>query len=118
MSTREARARAPHAAYLSGRHAVYRTTSELVMARLRELSPLVEPLSLDEAFVDLAAGGLPDTPGRDLVEFAEDLKSDVARLTGGITGSVGIGPPSSWPRSPATSTSPTVWSSYRPGRRR
>src|SRR6188472_1592610 len=60
MSTREARARCPHAAYLSGRHHVYRRTSEQIMALLRELSPLVEPLSLDEAFVDLAAGDLPD----------------------------------------------------------
>ena len=91
MSTREARSRAPHAAYLSGRHAVYRATSELVMARLRELSPLVEPLSLDEAFVDLAAGDLPDARAATLVRFAEDLKSDIAELTGGITGSVGIG---------------------------
>jgi DNA polymerase-4 len=58
MSTREARARCPHAAYLSGRHAVYREVSRLVMAELRALSPLVEPLSLDEAYVDLAAGPL------------------------------------------------------------
>ncbi len=91
MSTREARSRAPHAAYLSGRHRVYRATSEVVMARLRELSPLVEPLSLDEAFVDLAAAGLPDARAATLVELALDLKSDLARLTGGITGSVGIG---------------------------
>jgi DNA polymerase-4 len=91
MSTREARSRAPHAAYLSGRHAVYRATSDLVMARLRELSPLVEPLSLDEAFVDLAAGDLPDTRMATLVRFARDLKEDVERLTGGVTGSVGIG---------------------------
>ncbi len=91
MSTREARSRAPHAAYLAGRHRVYRAASEVVMARLRQLSPLVEPLSLDEAFVDLAAGDLPDARAATLVEFALDLKSDLARLTGGITGSVGIG---------------------------
>src|SRR5947199_2234589 len=60
MSTREARARCPNAAYLSGRHHVYRETSAAVMTELRLLSPLVEPLSLDEAFVDLAASGLAD----------------------------------------------------------
>jgi DNA polymerase-4 len=91
MSTREARSRAPHAAYLSGRHAVYRAVSDIVMARLRELSPLVEPLSLDEAFVDLAAGDLADTRMATLVGFARDLKADVEQLTGGVTGSVGIG---------------------------
>ena len=60
MSTREARARCPHAAFLGGRFHAYRETSARVMAVLRELSPLVEPLSLDEAFIDLAAAGLTD----------------------------------------------------------
>ena len=60
MSTREARARCPHAAFLSGRFHAYREASRTVMALLRETSPLVEPLSLDEAFVDLERADLPD----------------------------------------------------------
>ena len=91
MSTREARARCPHAAYLTGRHHVYRQTSEQVMAVLRELSPLVEPLSLDEAFVDLAAGDLPDTPGRDARRGRRASSRSASAVTGGLTGSVGVG---------------------------
>lgn len=56
MSMAEARSRCPHAAFLAGRYHAYRAVSEVVMAALRELSPVVEPISLDEAFVDLAAG--------------------------------------------------------------
>jgi DNA polymerase-4 len=56
MSMAEARSRCPHAAFLAGRYHAYRAVSEVVMAGLRELSPVVEPISLDEAFVDLAAG--------------------------------------------------------------
>ena len=55
MRTIEARSLCPHAAFLGGRFAAYREASQLVMARLRQESPLVEPLSLDEAYVDLAA---------------------------------------------------------------
>ena len=54
MSTAEARSRCPHAAFLVGRFDAYQAASRAVMRALRELSPLVEPLSLDEAFVDLA----------------------------------------------------------------
>ena len=91
MSTREARARCPHAAYLSGRHHVYRRTSEQVMAVLRELSPLVEPLSLDEACVALAAGELDAADTAAVTAVAERLKERVHEVTGGLTGSVGIG---------------------------
>ncbi len=90
MSTREARSRCPHAAYLGGRHHVYRATSARVMAELRALSPLVEPLSLDEAFVDLAASGLPEPDLATVTDVARRLKASVHEASGGLTGSVGV----------------------------
>lgn len=90
MSTREARARCPHAAYLSGRFEAYRATSVLVMDLLRACSPLVEPLSLDEAFVDLARADLPDLEVPTVTGLAEDLRRRVQEVTGGLTASVGI----------------------------
>ena len=90
MSTREARARCPHAAYLSGRFEAYRSTSAAVMRLLRASSPLVEPLSLDEAFVDLEQAGLPDLEVATVTAFAEDLRSRVREVTGGLTASVGV----------------------------
>ncbi|WP_183092844.1 DNA polymerase IV [Nocardioides stalactiti] len=90
MSTREARARCPHAAYLSGRFDAYRATSAAVMGLLRSCSPLVEPLSLDEAFVDLARADLPDLEVATVSAFAEDLRRRVVEVTGGLTASVGV----------------------------
>jgi len=90
MSTREARARCPHAAFLSGRFHAYRDTSRRVMHVLRELSPLVEPLSLDEAFVDLAAAGLPDLEVPTVTEVGAELRRRVEEVTGGLTATVGI----------------------------
>jgi len=93
MSTREARARCPHAAFLSGRFHAYRATSRRVMALLRDVTPLVEPLSLDEAFVDLAAAEhplLPDLEVETVRAFAEHLRTGVREATGGLTASVGI----------------------------
>lgn len=91
MSTREARARCPHAAFLTGRFHAYRDASRAVMDLLRSVSPLVEPLSLDEAFVDLAAADLPDLAPETVRDFAENLRSRVTDVTGGLTASVGIG---------------------------
>lgn len=91
MSTREARSRCPHAAFLSGRFHAYRDTSERVMRLLREVSPLVEPLSLDEAFVDLARSDLTDLSVPAVTAFAERLRAQVTEATGGLTASVGIG---------------------------
>jgi DNA polymerase-4 len=91
MPTAEARRRCPNAAFLSGRFHAYREASRAVMELLRGLSPLVEPLSLDEAFVDLAEAGLPDHSVTAVSAFARDLKEQVREVTGGLTGSVGVG---------------------------
>ena len=91
MSTSEARSRCHNAAFLTGRFDAYRETSVKVMTLLRELSPLVEPLSLDEAFVDLAAAGLDDLSVDGVTAVARQLKDDVGEVTGGLCGSVGIG---------------------------
>ena len=91
MSTREARARCPHAAFLGGRFHAYREASATVMRLLREVSPLVEPLSLDEAFVDLQQAGLPDLEVATVRGLGEQLRTAVAEATGGLTASVGIG---------------------------
>jgi DNA polymerase IV len=92
MPTAEARRRCPHAAFLSGRFDAYRAASRAVMGVLRDLSPLVEPLSLDEAFVDLAAAGRPiDFEAESLADLAAEIKARVAEMTDGLTASIGIG---------------------------
>ncbi|MEU6245496.1 DNA polymerase IV [Streptomyces sp. NPDC047024] len=88
MPTAQARRRAPNAAYVTPRFALYRSVSEQVMTLLRELSPLVEPLSLDEAFVDLEAGGTAwDEPSARAAGIR--LRADIRAVTG-LTGSVGL----------------------------
>jgi DNA polymerase-4 len=91
MPTREARRRCPHAAFLVGRFEAYREASQRVMRVLHELSPLVEPLSLDEAFVDLAAATRQvDGSLAGLRRLVAELKAEVALRTGGLTASVGV----------------------------
>ncbi|MFE9596267.1 DNA polymerase IV [Streptomyces sp. NPDC006294] len=88
MPMAQARRLAPNAAYLVPRFSLYRSVSEQVMELLGRLSPLVEPLSLDEAFVDLEAGGAAD----DTVSAratGERLRADIRAVTG-LTGSVGL----------------------------
>jgi len=91
MSTREARARCPHAAFLTGRFPAYRATSRVVMDLLRAVSPLVEPLSIDEAFVDLEPSAVDTADLAALRALGEELRTRVHAATGGLTASVGIG---------------------------
>ncbi|MEU3448862.1 DNA polymerase IV [Streptomyces thermolilacinus] len=88
MPMAQARRLAPNAAYLVPRFTVYRTVSGQVMELLGRLSPLVEPLSLDEAFVDLEAGGAA-YDGATARAVGERLRADIRAVTG-LTGSVGL----------------------------
>ncbi|RMB62306.1 DNA polymerase IV [Tessaracoccus antarcticus] len=88
MPGTEARRKCPHAAFLGGRFEAYRQSSQVVMALLAEVSPAVEPLSLDEAFVDLALSHWD--PAR-LAHNVAELRAELTRRTGGLTASVGVG---------------------------
>jgi DNA polymerase-4 len=88
MSMAEARSRCPHAAFLAGRFRAYRAASKIVMAALRELSPVIEPLSLDEAFVDLAAGPGHELSSAGVRALGERLRAAIHDRTG-LTASVG-----------------------------
>lgn len=59
MAMAQARRRCPHLLIVPARFAAYRATSVQVMARLRVLTPLVEQLSIDEAFLDVSDVGVP-----------------------------------------------------------
>ena len=81
-----ARRRCPHAIVLPPRFERYRAVSRVVMRTLGAFSPLVEPLSVDEAFVDMtgceALSGEPR-------EMGEAVRRAVFRATK-LTVSVGV----------------------------
>lgn len=88
MAMTEAMRRCPVAVVLPGDHDHYREVSGRLMAILRELSPLVEPLSLDEAFVELT--GSERRLGDPIVTAAR-LRQRIHDEMG-LWASVGLGP--------------------------
>jgi DNA polymerase-4 len=55
MPTSEARRRCPDGIYIFPRHARYAEISEIVFSVFGEVTPMIEGLSLDEAFLDVTA---------------------------------------------------------------
>jgi DNA polymerase-4 len=88
MPTAEARKLCPHAVFLPGRMRRYAEVSREIFTIFEEFTPEVEPLSLDEAFLDVTASmKLFPTPA----EVATRLRARVRAETD-LAVSVGIGP--------------------------
>lgn len=87
MPMAEARRLCPQAVVLPPNFERYKEVSDAVMGVFERFSPLVEPLSLDEAFLDMTgAEGLFGPPA----EMGRRLKEAVQRATDGLAVSVGI----------------------------
>jgi DNA polymerase-4 len=85
MPTFMALQRCPRLIVLPTRFDVYRRESAVVRAILHRFTPLVEPLSLDEAYLDVSAH--PGAPGA----LAQVIRNLIFRKTK-LTASAGIGP--------------------------
>ena len=87
MPMLRARRLCPEALVVPPRFERYSQVSEVIMATLAEFSPLVEPLSLDEAFLDMTGStrlfGDPESIGT-------RIKAAIRERTGGLTASVGV----------------------------
>ena len=88
MPMSEARRRCPHGVYLTPDHDRYAAVSSEIRAILNRYSPLIEPLSLDEAFLDVTGmEWLYDSP----VTIGRCIKDDIRRELQ-LTASAGIAP--------------------------
>lgn len=85
MPLRTAHAKCPQAIFLPVDFTAYSGYSRQIMAILREYTPLVEPMSLDEAFLDISARS------EDPRALAEEVRQRIKEETG-LTASIGIGP--------------------------
>ncbi|WP_201558066.1 DNA polymerase IV [Psychrobacter sp. 72-O-c] len=86
MSCYEARKRCPEVIFVRPRFEVYRSVSADIREIMRRLTPHVEPLSLDEAYLDVT--GLPVHQGSATL-MANWLRAQILEHTG-LTASAGV----------------------------
>ncbi|MEO8062688.1 MAG: DNA polymerase IV [Pseudomonadota bacterium] len=88
MPIREALRRCPHAICVKPRMSVYRDVSHEVFAIFHEYTPIVEGLSLDEAFLDVSASLALKG---DAITIARGIKDKIRAVTQ-LGASVGVAP--------------------------
>ena len=88
MPAARAKRLCPHAVFISPRHALYAEVSRQIHAVFKRYTPLVEPLALDEAFLDVTASGRLFGHGLDI---ARRIKREIAEETQ-LVASVGVAP--------------------------
>lgn len=88
MPVKEAKRLCPHGVFLSSRLSDYAAVSERLLEVYQRYTPVVEPFSIDEAFLDVT--GCERLHG-DGVAIARKIKEDVRRGFG-LTCSVGVAP--------------------------
>lgn len=86
MPVGRAKRMAPHAIFIAPEHYRYAEISERIMTIFNSFTPLVEPISLDEAFLDVTGSQKLFGDGR---EIAAKIRAQVEQEEG-ITCSVGI----------------------------
>ena len=87
MPMQRARRLCPQALVVPPRMERYQRVSKLVMKAFAGFSPHVEPLSLDEAFIDMTGS---ERLFGDPLSIGRRIKQTVYEVTGGLTASVGI----------------------------
>lgn len=88
MTVYEAARLCPEATFIKPQHHLYVHFSTRILKIMRDFTPLVEPFSIDEAFLDVTGCAKLFGPP---VEIAQKLKKRI-REEVGVTCSIGIGP--------------------------
>jgi DNA polymerase IV len=88
MPSASARRLCRQAIFVPADFAAYREASATVFSVLRRYTPVIEPLALDEAYLDLSGDRDARADGEGT---ARRLKAEIRQATGGLTASVGIG---------------------------
>ncbi|MEK7242077.1 MAG: DNA polymerase IV, partial [Planctomycetota bacterium] len=91
MPVFRARKLCPHGIFLEGRMGRYMEVSLQLMRILKDFTPLVEPVSVDEAFLDVTevAGPLPPKDFAGAEEVGRQIKERIKEEMG-LTASVGV----------------------------